>query len=175
MKERKGRIRFQPHDCVVCGRIHDPVILDAEKFYRWKNGECIQDVFPEMTKEQREILISGTCPECWYELFDRCAKEDLELEDTKRSEVPTTGAEAERMQREQMDRMNAAVEIERMREDYIWNQRDLEQRAKDVDAIEKEDEEQRQRELEEWYEAIEEQNEFYCTDPFCPTFGNVFS
>jgi len=170
---RNGRIRFQPHDCVVCGRIHEPVVLDAEKYYRWKeDGECIQDVFPEMTKDQREILISGTCPECWDELFGRCAEEDLELEDTKRSEVPTTGAEAEQMQREQMDRMNAAVEIERAREEYKWDQRDLEQRAKDMEAMEKEDEEQRQRELEEWYDCIDEWNSFYTTDPF---FSNMFS
>ena len=76
---RNGRIRFQPHDCVVCGKRHDPVILDAEKYYRWKKaGECIQDVFPEMTKDQLEILISGTCPECWDELFGRCEDEDRE-------------------------------------------------------------------------------------------------
>lgn len=171
---RNGRIRFQPHDCVVCGRIHEPVVLDAEKYYRWKGGECIQDVFPdsEMTKDQREILISGTCPECWDALFGRCEDEDLELENTPKNEIPTTAAEAEQMQREQMDRMNAAVEIERMREDYKWDLRDLEQRAKDMEAMEKEDEEQRQRELEEWYDCIDEWNSFYTTDPF---FNNMFS
>lgn len=174
MKEN-NRIIFQPPVCVICGRIHEPVVLDAEKYYRWKGGDRIQDVFTEMTENQREILISGICPECWDELFGRCADEDLELEDTKRSEVPTTGAEAEQMQREQMDRMNAAVELMRTREDYIWDQRELEQRAKDIEAMEKEDEEQRQSELEEWYEAVKEQNEFYCTDPFCPSFGNIFS
>lgn len=79
------------------------------------------------------------------------------------------------MQRKQMDRMNAAIELMRVRDEYEWDQRDLEQRAKDMDEMEKEDEEQRQRELEEWYEAVEEQNEFYCTDPFCPNFGNIFS
>ena len=90
MKERKGRIRFQPHDCVVCGKVHDPIILDAEKFYRWKSGECIQDVFPdsEMTKEQREILISGTCPECWDVLFPK-EDEEVELEDSDPNEIVT--------------------------------------------------------------------------------------
>lgn len=168
--KRNSRIRFQPHDCVVCGRIHEPVILDAEKYYRWKEDrECVQDVFPEMTKEQREILISGTCPECWDVLFPE-EDEEVELEDSDPNEILT-----EEMQRDKIDRMNAAVEIERAREEYKWDQRDLEQRAKDMEAMEKEDEEQRQRELEEWYEAVEEQNEFYCTDPFCPSFGNIFS
>ena len=167
----KPRIRFQPHDCVVCGKRHDPVILDAEKYYRWKvDGECIQDVFPdsEMTKDQREILISGTCPECWDVLFKRCEDEDLELEDTPRSEVPTTGLDAERMQREQMDRMNAAVEIERLREDKKWEERELEQRAKDIDALEIAEEEERQKELDEWFDSINDWNQFYTTDPFVP-------
>ena len=172
---RNGRIRFQPHDCVVCGKRHDPVILDAEKYYRWKKGgECIQDVFPdsEMTKDQREILISGTCPECWDELFGRCEDEDLELENTPKNEIPTTAAEAERMQREQMDRMNAAVELMRVRDEYEWDLRDLQQRAKDVEEMERKDEEQRQKELEDWYDCIDEWNSFYTTDPF---FSNMFS
>ena len=172
---RNARIRFQPHDCVVCGRIHEPVILDAEKFYRWKvGGEHIQDVFPEMTKDQREILISGTCPECWDVLFPK-EDEEVELENSRKDEQPTSSLEAERMERNRMDRMNGAMEIERLREEYKWDQRDLEQRAKDMEAIEKEDEEQRQKDLVEWYEALEEQNEFYCTDPFLPSFGNIFS
>lgn len=169
---RKNRIRFQPHDCVVCGRIHEPVVLDAEKYYRWKGGERIQDVFTEMTEDQREILISGTCPECWDELFGRCEDEDLELEDTPKNEIPTTGAEAERMQREQMDRMNAAVELMRVRDEYEWDLRDLQQRAKDVEEMERRDEEQRQKELEDWYDCIDEWNSFYTTDPF---FSNIFS
>ena len=170
----KPRIRFQPHDCVVCGKRHDSIVLDAERYYQWKAGSCVQDVFPEMTEEQREILISGTCPECWDALFSK-EDEEVELEDTDPSEIPRTAIEADRMEREKMDRINAGLEILQLREEYKWDQRDLEQRAKDMDAMEKEDEEQRQRELEEWYEAVEEQNEFYCTDPFCPNFGNVFS
>ena len=172
---RNGRIRFQPHDCVVCGRIHEPVILDAEKYYRWKKGgECIQDVFPdsEMTKDQREILISGTCPECWDVLFGRCEDEDLELENTPKNEIPTTAAEAEEMQRKQMDRINAAVELMRVRDEYEWDLRDLQQRAKDVEEMERKDEEQRQKELEDWYDCIDEWNSFYTTDPF---FSNMFS
>lgn len=29
----------------------------------------IQDLLPDFTDEQREELISGTCPECWKKLF----------------------------------------------------------------------------------------------------------
>ena len=169
--ERGERIRFQPHDCTVCGKIHEPVILDAEKFYRWKGGECIQDVFPEMTKDQREILISGTCPECFKELCSRCAEEDLELENTDPSEIPHSGIEAERMERDRMDKINAGLELIRVREEYKWDQRELEQRAKDEAALDALEEEQRQKELEEWQESVEEWNSFYSTDPLNPGNG----
>lgn len=33
------------------------------------NNKYVQDVFPEMNKEDREVLISGTHPKCWEEMF----------------------------------------------------------------------------------------------------------
>ena len=32
-------------------------------------GENIQIAFPDLTADQREILISGICPECWDKIF----------------------------------------------------------------------------------------------------------
>ena len=29
----------------------------------------IQEIFPDMSASHREMLISGTCPECWGEMF----------------------------------------------------------------------------------------------------------
>lgn len=29
----------------------------------------VQDIFPHIPKEEREMLISGTHPECWNEMF----------------------------------------------------------------------------------------------------------
>lgn len=54
--------------CVVCGK-HAIVVLDAEKYDRWQRGEHIQTVWPEMSADHREVLISGTHPECWDKLF----------------------------------------------------------------------------------------------------------
>lgn len=31
----------------------------------WIDGMLIQDAMPSLNKEDRELLISGTCPECW--------------------------------------------------------------------------------------------------------------
>lgn len=165
--ERGERIRYQPHNCSVCGKVHNPIVLDAEKFYRWKEDkECIQDVFPEMTEDQREILISGTCPECWKVLFPE-EDEEVELEDSDPNDILT-----EEKEREKMDKFKAAVEIYNLREEYVWDQKDLEQRAKDMEQMELEDEAQRIQDMEEYNEFFDEENKFYCTDPFYP--NNIF-
>lgn len=35
----------------------------------WERGAYIQDAFPRLSPEDREILISGTCPKCWDKIF----------------------------------------------------------------------------------------------------------
>ena len=52
--------------CVFCGKEH-VAHLDPEKVRRWQAGEKIQNVWPEMSADDRETLISGTCPDCWNE------------------------------------------------------------------------------------------------------------
>ena len=55
-------------ECRMCGKQYN---LKAEKedIQKWMNGMNIQDALPYMPAEQRELLISGTCPECWDKLF----------------------------------------------------------------------------------------------------------
>lgn len=50
--------------CLNCGK-SSKVKLDDAKVARWKRGERIQNVWPEMTPDERELLISGIHPECW--------------------------------------------------------------------------------------------------------------
>ena len=45
-------------------------------FLEWRKGKCIQDALPELTTEQREILISGLCGTC----FDTYCGEENDLE-----------------------------------------------------------------------------------------------
>jgi len=45
------------------------IMLDKEKYDRWQAGEHVQNVWPEMSPENREVLISGTHPKCWDYLF----------------------------------------------------------------------------------------------------------
>lgn len=54
--------------CQVCEK-RSEVPLDAERFEKWKAGELVQDVWPEMNADRREVLVTGTHPECWKKLF----------------------------------------------------------------------------------------------------------
>lgn len=54
--------------CCVCGKTHE-FQFDRRKYEDWQNGVLIQKVFPELSDGEREILISGTCPACWDELW----------------------------------------------------------------------------------------------------------
>jgi hypothetical protein len=57
--------------CVQCPHCHEmsEVLAPMDGFRRWQAGEFIQDALPELSCDEREILISGICPECWVEIF----------------------------------------------------------------------------------------------------------
>ena len=57
-------------ECCVCNKNHI-IIIDEEKYWRWRGGELIQNVFPEYSADEREKLISGTCPDCWKKLWEK--------------------------------------------------------------------------------------------------------
>ena len=57
--------------CYVCGG-KSVIEISEEQFDRWWNKkELIQNVFPEMSPAEREVLISGTHPDCWEVMFGR--------------------------------------------------------------------------------------------------------
>lgn len=58
--------------CPMCGeQIGIPVTEEQFNEYYSPNRRHIQDIFPELNPEIREMLISGCCPECWdkYMMF----------------------------------------------------------------------------------------------------------
>jgi hypothetical protein len=53
--------------CPNCLEEHS-MMVDKNKYNRWRAGEKVQMVWPEMTPAQREFLITGICSdECWNE------------------------------------------------------------------------------------------------------------
>ena len=43
--------------------------VTQEQIERWSGGELIQRVFPDLTSDQREFLISGITPEEWNSIY----------------------------------------------------------------------------------------------------------
>lgn len=54
--------------CGVCGKSED-VPVSSDQLARWKSGELIQRVMPELSSAQRELLISGICGTCFDVMF----------------------------------------------------------------------------------------------------------
>lgn len=55
--------------CRTCGRDYVVSCTEAE-YLDWKdNNRLIQNAMPHVPKEERELLISGTCGECFERIF----------------------------------------------------------------------------------------------------------
>ena len=54
--------------CRLCQETTD-LEVNFQGFVNWKAGEFIQDALPELSADERELLISGTCSTCFDELF----------------------------------------------------------------------------------------------------------
>ena len=57
---------------VSCVKCHAQKVLHvpAEPFKAWQRHELkIQDALPMLSADDRELLISGLCPDCWNKLF----------------------------------------------------------------------------------------------------------
>lgn len=63
----KVMVRFEI-PCRMCGRSFT-IHVDANDYMAWQNGECIQNAMPYLSADERELLISHTCGECWAEMF----------------------------------------------------------------------------------------------------------
>lgn len=56
--------------CPHCGKEFSKKFED-EKVFRILHGEFVQDVFPELSADDRELFfISHICGDCWDELFN---------------------------------------------------------------------------------------------------------
>ena len=60
--------------CTMCSQ---RFIIQASRtgYNAWKSGGLIQKVLSELSKEDRELLISGTCSACFEKLFSGTEEE----------------------------------------------------------------------------------------------------
>jgi hypothetical protein len=61
--------------CKWCEKSYE-LNVSTKSFALWKKGELIQDVMPELSADERELLISGTCGKCWNVMFGISENDD---------------------------------------------------------------------------------------------------
>jgi len=54
--------------CRRC-RCEQTITAPVTAFMAWESGVLIQEALPMLNAGQREMLISGTCDDCWTEMF----------------------------------------------------------------------------------------------------------
>jgi len=65
--------------CPHCGQQFSRE-FDTTKVNRVMAGELVQDVFPELSADDRELFfISHICGDCWDEIFDEDIENKIEL------------------------------------------------------------------------------------------------
>jgi hypothetical protein len=55
--------------CMLCGK-PSSVTVDDEGYQKYRKGAFVQDAFPHLSADEREIIISGSHPGCFNEAFD---------------------------------------------------------------------------------------------------------
>jgi hypothetical protein len=55
-------------ECWKCSNEHI-ISVELSDLVGWQNGELIQDALHYLTDDERELLMSATCGECWDILF----------------------------------------------------------------------------------------------------------
>ena len=61
-------VTFTTKRCFRCGNTTDVEVV-ASGLDRWQAGELIQDAFPDIPIDIREMMVSGMHPECWETMF----------------------------------------------------------------------------------------------------------
>lgn len=77
-----GEAEFYHYFHKVCVHCHEDVFIGVskEQYDRWYiKREYVQDVFPHIDYQLRELLISGTHPECWKEMFENLDEDSEEV------------------------------------------------------------------------------------------------
>jgi hypothetical protein len=54
--------------CLHCSE-ENKILVEQSSFEQWKQGAFIQDAFFTLSPPERELIKTGTHPECWAEIF----------------------------------------------------------------------------------------------------------
>jgi hypothetical protein len=68
------KVKVMVPPCPIDGCTHKPeerlLVINGSQWHRYGiQGEFIQDVFPELSAEDREVFMTGIHPDCWKRLY----------------------------------------------------------------------------------------------------------
>jgi hypothetical protein len=63
------KINVKCPPCLICTEV-GRVEVEESDFYKWKKDTLIQDAFPYLDDNQREMLMTGTHSQCWDEMME---------------------------------------------------------------------------------------------------------
>lgn len=55
-------------NCRVCGITYN-LMISTEDLKNYENGALVQDAFPYLSADERELIISQTCGSCFDKMF----------------------------------------------------------------------------------------------------------
>lgn len=63
--------------CISCGN-HRIISCDPIDYMEWLGGKLIQNAMPYLSIDDREMLISRICPDCWKNMYGSDDDEDCD-------------------------------------------------------------------------------------------------
>ena len=61
--------------CKICKEEFD-LEVTASQLFQLKQGALVQNVFPYLNADERELIISGICGQCYDKLFENDENEE---------------------------------------------------------------------------------------------------
>lgn len=61
-------VEYYRNECYYCHE-QNVIIVNINDLTFWQSGEFIQDAFPYLNVNQRELIKTGIHPECWDKMF----------------------------------------------------------------------------------------------------------
>lgn len=58
------------NSCIHCKK-DNQIRINKSDYNRRMNGEFAQDIWPNLSIDDRELIISGTHPDCWHAIFNK--------------------------------------------------------------------------------------------------------
>ena len=63
------KIDVETPPCPMCHK-KSQLQVPLQGLEAWRRGELIQRALPELTADEREMLMTGTHPDCWDKMFE---------------------------------------------------------------------------------------------------------